>query len=302
MTSEGTTGEAWTVGRLLQWTAAWFADRQVEGGRLAAELLLARAMECRKIELYTRYEQEPTEPQRAVFRDLVRQAGDHTPIAYLLGEREFFSLSFKVTPAVLIPRPETEALVQRAVEICRESAGPCRVLDVGTGSGCIAVAVARYADAARVIATDISAEALAIAAENIERQGVAERVQLREADLVALSPETVGEGVDVVVSNPPYIDRSQWPGLPPHIREHEPRLALMPPDGDGLSVYRRLAAEAPAVLKRGGRLLAEIGQGRGDAVRAAFADTGRWSYAGSHRDPTDPHERVLEFVLNGSTH
>src|SRR5690242_16980632 len=124
----------WTIGKLLDWTTAWFNEKGIEGGRLAAELLLAQAMGCRKIELYTRYDQQPADDQRAAFRELVRQAGEHTPIAYLLGHREFFSLDFQVTPAVLIPRPETETIVQRAIEICRlEPQRTFQVLDIGTG-------------------------------------------------------------------------------------------------------------------------------------------------------------------------
>lgn len=289
----------WTVGRLLQWTTKWFDERQVEGGRLAAELLLARAMDCKKIELYTRYDQEPTPEQRNAFRELVRQAGEHTPIAYLLGSREFFSLEFMVTPAVLVPRPETEALVQRAIDLCRSN--PSRtwhILDIGTGSGCVAVAIARYAANASVVASDISAEALAVAAANAEKHGVHERVRFVEADCAAIPPDARPEnGFDLVVSNPPYISESVHAGLPPHIREHEPKKALTPPSGDGLEIYRRFASEAPAVLRPGGRLAAEIGYDQHAAVLDLFASSGCWEYVGSHRNPTDPYDRVVEFVL-----
>lgn len=292
--------QKWTVGRILQWTQQWFAQRNIEGGRLAAELLLARAMGCRKIELYTRYEEEPTEPQRTQFRELVRQAGEHTPIAYLLGEREFFSLTFKVTPAVLIPRPETETLVQRAIEICRSRPDHTwRVLDVGTGSGCIAVALAKYAPNVELVASDISAEALAVAADNVRGHEVADRVRLVEADMLAVPTEAVPEGgFDLVVSNPPYVTADDWQGLEPHVRDHEPRRALVADEGDGLDAYRRLAADAPGALQKGGRLLAEIGHGQHDAVRDIFTSTGKWSHADSHRDPSDPHLRVVEFILN----
>lgn len=300
MTTSGSE-TTWTVGRLLQWTTQWFSERQVEGGRLAAELLLARAMGCRKIELYTRYESEPTPEQRAVFRDLVRQAGEHTPIAYLLGSREFFSLDFTVTPAVLVPRPETEAVVQRAIDICKADPDRTwRVLDVGTGSGCIAVAIAKYAVNTMLVASDISEEALAVAAGNAERHGLADRIRFVRADCVAL-PEDAGPegGFDLIVTNPPYIAETVYAGLPANVRDHEPKIALTPPSGDGLEMYRRLSEEAPAVLTPGGRLLAEIGHDQLAAVLEVFASAGGWEYAGSHRNPTDPYDRVVEFIFKG---
>jgi release factor glutamine methyltransferase len=298
--SEGAVNETiWTVGKLLQWTTRWFNERQVEGGRLAAELLLARAMGCKKIELYTRYDQEPTPEQREEFRDLVRQAGEHTPIAYLLGSREFFSLEFIVTPAVLVPRPETEAVVQRVIDICRAAPDRTwRILDIGTGSGCIPLAIARYAPNTALVADDVSAEALAVAAANAEKHGLSERVRLVHADCVALPAEALpGGGFDLVVSNPPYISEADHAGLPPNVRDHEPRTALIPPSGDALELYRRLASEVPAVMASGGRMLAEIGHDQHAAVLEIFASSGRWEYAGSHRNPTDPYDRVVEFVL-----
>ncbi|HOA73439.1 MAG TPA: peptide chain release factor N(5)-glutamine methyltransferase [Phycisphaerae bacterium] len=289
----------WTVGKLLQWTTQWFNERHVEGGRLAAELLLARAMGCRKIELYTRYDQEPTPEQRTTFRELVRKAGEHVPIAYLLGFREFFSLEFNVTPAVLIPRPETEALVQRAIDLCRTDPNRTwRILDIGTGSGCIAVSIAKYASNSALVAADISADALAVAAGNAEKHGLAERIAFVQADCAALPADALpAGGFDLVVSNPPYIAESVHAELPPHIRDHEPKLALTPPSGDGLEMYRRLASEVPPVLAPAGRLLAEVGHDQHAAVLEVFAAAGGWDYAGSHRNPTDPYDRVVEFAL-----
>lgn len=289
----------WTIGRLLTWTTAYFQEHGVEGGRLAAELLLARAMQCRKIDLYARYEREPTSDERAVFRDLVRQATEQTPIAYLLGMREFYSLEFTVSPAVLIPRPETETLVQRAIELCRgEPERNWNVLDVGTGSGCVAVAIARFAPNVRMVATDISADALLVAAENVARHGLDDRVRLIEADGPAVAAEYLpAAGFDLLVSNPPYISDEVWAGLPAHIRNHEPRIALTGAGGDGLGMYRRFAVEAPAILAPGGRLLAEIGHDQREAVLEIYDAAGAWRFIEMHRDPTDPHERVAEFQL-----
>jgi len=299
MSSTGEHETTWTVRRLLDWTIQWFTQKQVEGGRLAAELLLARAMGCRKIELYTRYDEEPTEEQRATFRELVQHAGEHTPIAYLLGTREFFSLDFNVTPAVLIPRPETEALVQRVIDLCRTS--PDRtwyVLDIGTGSGCIAVAIAHYAPNTQLVASDISPEALAVAQSNVELHHVEERVQLVQADGVHLPAASVPSGgFNAIVSNPPYISEAAWDELPPNIRQHEPRLALVPQGSDGLDMYRRLASESAPILMPDGLLLVEIGYDQRDAVLDIFATGGPWTFLGAHRNPTDPYDRILEFQL-----
>jgi len=290
--------EVWTVGRLLDWTTAWLAERNVEGGRLAAELLLARAMNCRKIDLYTRYGVEPNEEQRAGFRELVKLAGRHTPVAYLLGGREFFSLEFAVTPVVLIPRPETEALVQRVIDLCRtQPERSWNVLDVGTGSGCVAVAIAHYAKNARLVGSDIFEAALAVARTNIERHGVRDRVTLVRADGLSLASEVVpAGGFDLLVSNPPYISDAGWHELPPNVRDHEPKAALTI-GGDGLEFYRRLAREAPAILAPAGRVLVEIGYDQSQTARQVFEATNTWTFIGSHRDRTDPHERVLEFAI-----
>jgi release factor glutamine methyltransferase len=255
-------------------------------------------MNCRKIDLYTRYEQEPTDEQRTAFRELVRDAARHTPIAYLLGEREFFSLAFEVGPAVLIPRPETEALVQRMVDLCR--APPERnwhILDLGTGTGCVAVAIARYAANASLVAGDVSPEAVAVAERNIARHNLQERVRAVVADCVALPAEVVPDGgFHAIVTNPPYISEPSWARLPPHIRDHEPRIALTLDGSDGLVMYRRLAVEAPTVLAAGGVLLAEIGHDQLPAVRQVFEQTGTWRFVTTHRDSSDPHERVVEFA------
>lgn len=289
------TETVWTIGKLLEWTASWFNEKHVEGGRLAAELLLARALECRKIELYTRFDQVPTDEQRTAFRELVRQATQHTPIAYLLGHREFFSLEFAVTPAVLIPRPDTEAIVQRALALCRaEPERTWRVLDIGTGSGCIAIAIAKFGKNTQVVASDVSPEAVAVAQANVEKHSLGERVAVMEADLLALPKEaTPAEGFDLIVSNPPYIAEAVWRELPPHIRDHEPRLALSP-GISGTEIYTRLAAEAAPLLVPGGRVLVEIGHDQSASVQQIFASAG-WRFLGSHRDKSDPHERVLEF-------
>jgi release factor glutamine methyltransferase len=281
---------------LLDWTRSWLSEKGVEEPRLSAELLLAHTLGCRRIDLYMRLEEQPSEDQTSRYRALVREAGKLKPIAYLIGVKEFYSLEFEVTPDVLIPRPETEALVSRAIELIRAS-GKDRfhVLEVGTGSGCVAVAVARYARAAHVVATDISPAALAVAARNVERHGVSDRVRLLEADGLAMPTEMMPEGgFDLLLSNPPYVAESEAHELAEDVRRHEPKVALFA-GRDGLRFHTMMAQEGPRLLVRTGTVLTEIGAGREAAVRRVFMQAGGWEYAGAHRDPADPHPRVLEF-------
>jgi len=245
----------WTVGRLLAWTTGWLAERGSEAPRLEAEVLLARVRGCQRILLYTAFDEVVPEEQRGRFRDLVRRRGTGEPVAYLTGGREFFSLPLAVTSAVLVPRPETEGLVVRVLDLCRGSAAP-RIVDVGTGSGAIAIAVAKNLPQALLTATDSSGAALAVAAENAVRHGVADRITFHEGDL--LGANAVGGPWDVVVSNPPYIRDDEVGTLPRDVREHEPRQALVA-GPRGVEIIERLAAQAAERLAPGGWLVLEAG-------------------------------------------
>ncbi|MCY2932029.1 MAG: peptide chain release factor N(5)-glutamine methyltransferase, partial [Planctomycetota bacterium] len=174
--------EVWTVLKLLGWMKEHFSARKVDSPRLAAEVLLAHVLGCPRIELYARHDKEPTEQQRATLRELVKRAADHVPVAYLVGRKEFYSLSFKVTPDVLIPRPETEGVVAEALAILERLDRPGRVWDVCTGSGCVAVAIANQALEVTVLATDVSEGALAVAAENAQALDAGDRVLVARAD------------------------------------------------------------------------------------------------------------------------
>lgn len=288
--------EPWTVQRLLNWTKGHFAAKGVTEPRLAAEVLLAQALKCRRIDLYARFDRVPEPPQLDEFRGLVKQAANHVPISYLVGRKEFYSLEFVVTPAVLIPRPETELLVQQAIETVR--AGGDRevtLLDLCTGSGCIAVALLRNLPKARAVASDISGEALAVAAENATRHGVTDRLTFQQADGLALADDCVpAGGFDLIACNPPYIAADEMAGLDANVRDHEPRLALTD-GGDGLSFYRRLAEGAGRLLHPDGVLLVEIADGRAAEVRELFAG-GTWRASGAWRDTVAGHERVLRFA------
>ena len=227
---------------------------------------------------------------------MVKQAAAHEPIAYLVGEKEFFSLSFKVTRDVLIPRPETETLVERVIDYCKK-AGPVepRLIDLGTGCGCIAVAVLTQVRGSRAVATDVSSAALEVAKENAARHGVADRFTPVEADRLALPAGVVPEGgFDVLVSNPPYVAAATLRELEAGVRAYEPAVALTD-GGDGLSFYRSIAADAPGLLAREGVVFIEVGDGQARAARELVERTGALVQRGSWKDQVVGRERVLMF-------
>ena len=251
--------ETWTINRLLAWTRDFFKRKGIAKPQLEAEILLAHAMNIKRIELYTAYEVEPTETQRTIFRDFVKRRGNGEPAAYLTGAREFYSLSFKVDRNVLIPRPETEDLVLKALEtLDTYTEGSNLVIaDVGTGSGIIAVTLAKRLPhrlaAARIIAVDISAEALSVARNNAETHDVTDRIEFRRSDLL----EQVPEKLDIIVSNPPYVSQSEFETLPPDVRDFEPKVALLA-GARGTDVIERLLPQSADRLRVGGYLLLEV--------------------------------------------
>ena len=261
----------WTVQELLTWTRGHLAGALLDEARLAAEILLAHALDCERIELYTRFDYHPAPEELACFRGLIRRARDGEPVAYLVGHKEFYSLSFKVTPDVLVPRPETELLAAEAVVRLRELRRPARVWDVCTGCGCVGVAVARQVAAAAVLATDISPQAVAVAAENARAHSLDERVLCRTADLLTLPGDWDGPPqFDVITANPPYV--AEGDDVAPAVR-HEPARALYA-GPDGLDVIRPLVTAAGRFLATGGALAMEFGADQADAVRDLIAATG----------------------------
>jgi release factor glutamine methyltransferase len=258
--------ERWTVLKVIKWTSDYFAERGIEGGRLDAELLLADLLELDRVGLYLQFDRPLTMDELTRYRERVGRRARREPLQYILGRAEFWSLPFRVTPAVLVPRPETEVLVEEAL---LRAEGCARILDVGTGSGAIAVALAHELPGVTVTAIDISPEALAVAAENARTNGVADRVHLEPGDLQRLPPGDY----DLVVSNPPYIALTDLPELMPEVRDFEPQLALAG-GADGLDSYRSLARQAPQLLTAGGWLLLEIGVGQADAVRDLLLGAG----------------------------
>ncbi|MBX3434330.1 MAG: peptide chain release factor N(5)-glutamine methyltransferase [Pirellulales bacterium] len=246
----------WTIGRLLNWTTEFLRERGAESPRLDAEVLLAHARGCERIMLYAAFEEPASEELRTSFRELVKQRAAGKPVAYLVGKREFFSLSFAVTPDVLIPRPETEGLVVRALDLLKARPdGAPQAIDVGTGSGAIAVCLAKHNPQVRLTAVDVSPTALAVARRNAERHGVADRIEFVESDLFAAVPAS--EAFELIVSNPPYVTTAELATLADDVRRYEPQIAL---DGGehGTTVVERLLAAATARLAPGGWLLMEV--------------------------------------------
>ena len=285
--------EPWTIRKLLMWTESFLREKAIDTPRLDAQILLAHVLKCKRIDLYVRSEEEPAEPDRATFKDLIKRRVDGCPVAYLVGQREFYQLVIDVNSAVLIPRPETELLVMEALRLLKGRQAP-RVLDVGTGSGCIALTIARHHSSAHITATDISPQALEMARRNAAKLGLPDRVRFLEGDLFAPVSDEV---FDLVVSNPPYVAQGEFAGLMKEVRDYEPRLAL---DGgaDGLAVYRRLAANAPHHIAANGFLLLEIGASQEPPVRNLLERTGAFDAITTHFDG-QKLPRVLEAHRNG---
>lgn len=306
--------EKWTVGRLLTWTTDFLRQHGADSPRIDAEVLLAHARGCSRIELYTVYNEDPGDETRATFRNLVKQRAAGTPVAYLVGYREFYSLPFKVTPDVLIPRPETEMLVvalldkineeqakdtrqdaptagEEAVETSeasepaagrpKRSQRAWQIADVGTGSGILAVCAAKHLPAAEVTAVDISPGALAVARENAERHGVAGRINFVESNLFAAVPAEAQ--FDFILSNPPYVRTAEMAQLPREVAEHEPHSALEA-GPEGTDVIAPLLEQSLQRLRPGGWLFCELSPMIAETVRALAQQQQGWESVNIHPD------------------
>ena len=271
--NSGDEENVWTVGRLLTWTTEWLGTRGSDSPRLDAEVLLAFVRNCPRILLYTAFDEVVDGEQRQKFRELVRRRGQGEPVAYLVGIKEFFSMSLKVTPATLIPRPETEGLVVRALDVWRqEFSGKAgmRVLDVGTGSGALAIALATHMKDASITATDVSQEALDIASANVSKHALDRRIRLFQSNVLD-HPDLAGSW-DIIVSNPPYIREDEFEGLSDDVRLYEPREALVG-GVTGCEIVQRLVQQASGRLASGGWLFIEIGPSTVAAAEKSISDT-----------------------------
>jgi release factor glutamine methyltransferase len=264
---------------LLQHTTRALASSGSPSPRLDAEVLLMQFLKIDRLRLCSHPEQELSEDACAGFVPWVERRRSGEPVAYITGVKEFWSLTFAVNGHVLIPRPETECLVEEVLSRYSRDAGPLRIIDIGAGSGAIGVALATELPDARVTATDISGRALAVARQNAERHAVADRMEFLEGDLFAASKGTF----DVVVSNPPYIPDAVYPLLPEGIRAYEPRAALLA-GPDGTDFHREIIGQGAGRLKPGGRMFLEIGEGQEGLVTALFQDEGCYEDMGIRRD------------------
>jgi release factor glutamine methyltransferase len=286
--------EPWTVGRVLRWAAEDFAKRGNTTARLDAELLLSRVLGIDRLRLILEANRPLTEPELGAYRELIKRRRAAEPVAYILGEREFYALPIRVDRRVLIPRPDTETLVDVALERTRDRSMYGSALDLCTGSGCVAIAIAKQRPTWKVTATDVDENTAALAWENVLRTGVAHHLRVLLGDLFAAVPE--GERFDLVTANPPYIPSAEIATLDADVRDYEPRRAL---DGgpDGLDLVRRIVATAPDYLTPGGVLALEIGHDQAERTEALLRERGfrelqrRRDYGG--------HERVVSGRWDG---
>jgi len=267
------TNSEWTILRILQWAGSYLKNRGVDSSRSAAEILLAHALGTDRLHLYTHHDEPLEKPELSLFKTFIQRRIQREPVAYIVGHKGFWSVDIAVDSAVLIPRPETERLVEAALTCLagRYAGTVADVLDLGTGSGAIVAAMACETRAHRFFASDISPKAIAIARHNVMAAGVAENVHFFVGDwLDAVHPDSI---FDLIVSNPPYIATMEWSELQPEIVRYEPRLAL-DGGGDGLRCYRAIIGTAYHHLKPGGTLMMEIGCRQREAVQQIMEQSG----------------------------
>jgi release factor glutamine methyltransferase len=289
--------ETWTVRRILEWTTGFFARKELDAPRLSAELLLSHVLTLPRIKLYTEYERPLSEQELSRMRTLVQRASEEEPIAYLTGRAHFFNLEFEVTRDVLIPRPDTETLVENVLQTVRHQPGleSPRVIDLCTGSGCIAAAIAHHLKTATVLAIDVSPAAVEVARKNVQRLGLVDRVTVEQGDLFAPLQHLVDvQPFHLIVANPPYIRTADLATLERSVREYEPVQAL---DGgsDGLTLHRRILDEAADRLVSGGRVYLEIAFDQGELAREVGAAYTAYDEARILKD-FGGRDRVLTLV------
>ncbi|TWT93019.1 peptide chain release factor N(5)-glutamine methyltransferase [Neorhodopirellula pilleata] len=293
--------EPWTVLRLLEWTTNFFKTRGSESPRLDAEILLAHARDCQRIDLYTSFNDVPGDEQRIAFRELVRRRGDGAPVAQLVGFKEFYSIPIRVDENVLVPRPETEHLVVEALDQAKRLAEsvierPLRVLDIGTGSGAIAIAFAKNFENAEIVAVDVSLPALEIARWNVEKQGLNDRITLLQSDLLGgLDSEA---RFDLICTNPPYISQAEYDELPATVKNHEPRGALLS-GPEGTEIISRIISEAAGHLAASGQLVIELSPMIAEACVRLADSSGHYSDIKLIKDLAG-HQRILTMRRHSS--
>lgn len=282
-------GEVWTVAGLLRWAAQYLTDYQTDAPRLSAELMLARILDCDRLDLYLDSERPLSPDELAGFKKLLIRRREQEPLAYILGHREFYGLDLMVGPGVLIPRPETELLVEQALDCLKDSLAP-KVLDLCTGSGAVALALATEIPQAQITATDISQTALECARENARRLSLDGKIDWRQGSLwEPLAP--AGGFFDLITANPPYVSQREYEDLPRQVKDYEPAEALLAGE-DGLDYIRDIIGGARAFLRSQGWLLVELGAGQAAAALQLARENGAYGETSTARD-LQGHERVL---------
>ncbi len=257
----------WDIKRLLEWITEYLTSKSIDSTRLSAEMLLSHTLDLKRIDLYTNYDRVIADPQLNKLRELVKRAAENEPIAYLVGKKEFYSIELDINSSCLIPRPETEMLVVRAIEFLRDRGGTQLVCDLCTGSGCIAVAIAKNFDDSKVIATDISDLALEVAERNIEKYNLTDRVNLLCGDLFdPIISQLDKAKFDLIVCNPPYVTTDEYETLAANVKDFEPKYALIA-GHDGLNIYRRICEKVADYLKEDAALIFEIGYAQGQTIK-----------------------------------
>ncbi len=270
--------EVWTIQTILNWTRQYFLDKGVDNPRLDAEVLLSHILRKERLYLYVHFDQPLEEAELSAFRSAVKQRAARLPVAYIIGMKEFMGLDFEVTPAVLIPRPDTEILVETALNRLMAVDNPC-ILDLGTGSGAICISMLANLPTARGVTVDISTEAIAVAKGNAARHSVSERLTFCQGDLFV---PVKGQVFAAIVSNPPYIPEADIAGLTPEVRQ-EPNIALAG-GKDGLDFYRRILLEGSNYLAADGFIALEVGIGQAQLVAKMAEETGLFKVSAIVKD------------------
>jgi len=279
--------DIWTIQKLLNWMTDYFKAKNIDAPRFSAEMLLAHVLGMKRIELYMHFDKPVEQDKLDLLRALVKRGAESEPIAYLVGQTEFYSLTMSVSPACLIPRPETELLVKRAIEFLRARPGDQHMLDLCTGCGCIAVAIAKGCASAKIVATDISDAALAIAARNVETHKLTDRISLLCGDLFEpVIKQLDGAAFDLIVSNPPYVTSDEMQKLDKNVKDFEPHLALHG-GPEGLDIYKRILNQVDNFLKPDGALMMEIGYAQGPAIRQMLESTNIFTSVAIEKDMSD---------------
>lgn len=262
------------IKELLNRSDHFLAKKGIESSRLDAEVLMADLLDMERINLYVKYDYPLKNNEINSYREMIKKRAQRIPVAYIIEKKEFMSLEFKIKAGVLIPRPETENLVESVIDYCQKNQlEQAQIIDVGTGSGAIAISLAHYLPKSKVVGVDISAQALKLAQQNMKKHELAQRMNILKSDLLTEFIKRKIKGIDVIVSNPPYISQAEMRELPPEVKK-EPETALAAGE-DGLDYYRRLIPQAKKVLKKDGKLFLEIGYQQAAAVSDIFDNN--WS-------------------------